>query len=52
MNWSQQLPDRTTYADCKDLDAARALPADGIHHVADGFRGATTKSECIGQGAA
>jgi hypothetical protein len=30
MNWNQQLPDRTTCADFKDLDAGRAFPADRI----------------------
>jgi hypothetical protein len=45
MNWSQQLPDRTMCADCKDLDTVEAFPADGIHHADHGFRTAIPGSE-------
>ena len=45
MNWSQQLPDRTTCVDCKDLDAGRAFPADAIHRASDGFSPARSPPE-------
>jgi hypothetical protein len=45
MNWSQQLPDRTTRAGFKNLDAGRAFSADGIHRASDGFS-ARLKERC------